>query len=124
MVTPTTTKASLLTRIVTYHRPCAGPYIISLNPHLTHERGDGSHGFGVGSDGNPGPAGSHKKTCAGSWEGQGQGWNGAQLAPQAGTLDESLWPWGRDSTGQVDQSPHHGWVVLLTGCPFRSTRNE
>lgn len=65
-----------------------------------------------------------RRQCSGSWEGKGQGWNGAQLAPQPSTLDESLWPWGWDSTGQVDQSPHHGWVVLLTGCPFRITRNE
>ena len=56
MVTLTTTKASLLTRTM-----CRALHI-SHNPHLTHEREDGSYSFGVVGDGNPGPASSHKKT--------------------------------------------------------------
>ena len=93
-VTPSTTKASLPTGTITDHRPCAGPCIISLNPHLTHERGDGSYGFGVGSDGNPGPAGSHEKTV--SWL-----TGGKRTGVEWGSAGTTGW--------------HPGWITVAMG---------
>lgn len=48
----------------------------------------------------------------------------AQLASQVGSLEVSPWQRGWDSTGQTGWTHPHGWVVSLTGCPFRITRNE